>query len=223
MNYIAERRQEEKERRRADLIDAALAVAAEVGIEAMTMDEVARKARLSRALLYVYFQNKPDLLLAICERALASLHARFEAAAAQEPASGRAQIGAMGRAFVAFSRVEPVHYDALAKFALHSPTGLASDSNEHACLKCGDRVHETMVASIERGIRDGSIRADVGPPALVGLTLWGYMAGIIQLAATKSTVIEHRGYDADRLIDQALRLASEALGPRQDLPHDRHA
>ena len=46
----------------------------------MTMDEVARKARLSRALLYVYFQNKPDLLLAICERALASLHARFEAA-----------------------------------------------------------------------------------------------------------------------------------------------
>ena len=223
MNYIAERRQEEKERRRADLIDAAEAVAAEVGIEAMTMDEVARKARLSRALLYVYFQNKPDLLLALCERALTSLHARFEAAAAQEPASGRAQIGAMGRAFVAFSREQPVYYDALAKFAMRSPSGLASDSNEHACLLCGDRVHQTMVASIERGMQDGSIRPDVGPPALVGLTLWGLMAGVIQLAATKSAVIEHRGFDADRLIDQALRLASDGLGPRQDLPHDHDA
>jgi hypothetical protein len=36
-------------------------------------------------------------------------------------------------------------------------------------------------------------------------------------------VIERRGFDADRLIDQALRLASEALGPRQDLSHERNA
>jgi len=53
MSYIAERRQEEKERRRAEILDAAEAVCAEVGWDAMTMDQVARKARLSRALLYV--------------------------------------------------------------------------------------------------------------------------------------------------------------------------
>ena len=45
MSYIAERRQEEKERRRAEIIDAAEAVAATVGWDAMTMDRVARKAR----------------------------------------------------------------------------------------------------------------------------------------------------------------------------------
>lgn len=213
MNYLAERRQEEKERRRADLIDAAEAVAAEVGIDALTMDEVARKARLSRALLYVYFQDKSDLLFAICERGLVNLHARFEAAA-RGPASGREQIGAIGRAFVVFSRERPVHYDALAKFAMHSPASLESESNERACLQGGDRVHQTLVASIERGIRDGSIRADAGPPGLVGLTLWGYMLGIIQLATTKSAVIEHRGFDAQRLIDQALSLATDALSPR---------
>src|SRR2546429_4326738 len=60
MNYIAERRQEEKERRRADILDAAEAVGASVGWEALTMDQVARKARLSRALLYVYFKDKPE-------------------------------------------------------------------------------------------------------------------------------------------------------------------
>lgn len=213
MSYIAERRQEEKERRRADLIDAAEAVAAEVGIDAMTMDEVARKARLSRALLYVYFQDKPDLLFAICERGLANLRARFEAAV-RGPASGREQIGAIGRAFVVFSREQPVYYDALAKFALHSTGSFNSESNEHGCVLGGDRVHQTLVASIERGMQDGSIRADAGPPGLVALTLWGYMLGIIQLATTKPAVIEHRGFDTARLIDQALRLASDALSPR---------
>lgn len=213
MNDLAERRQEEKERRRAEFIDAAEAVAAEVGIDAMTMDEVARKARLSRALLYVYFQDKADLLFAICERGLADLYTRFEAAA-QAPASGREQIGAIGRAFVAFSREQPVHYEALAKFAMHSPAGLEGDSNERACLAVGDRVHELLDACIERGMHDGSIRASAGPAGLIGLTLWGYMLGIIQLATTKSAVIEHRGASVEGLIDQALQLASDALAPR---------
>ncbi len=81
MSYIAERRQEEKERRRAEIIDAAEAVAATVGWDAMTMDQVARKARLSRALLYVYFKDKTDLLFGLCERALATLTQRFTEAA----------------------------------------------------------------------------------------------------------------------------------------------
>jgi len=60
MNYIAERRLEEKERRRAEILDAAEAVTARFGWDAMTMDRVARKARLSRALVYVYFKDKTD-------------------------------------------------------------------------------------------------------------------------------------------------------------------
>ena len=69
MSYLTERRLEEKERRRIEILDAAEAVASIVGIEAMTMDQVAKKARLSRALLYVYFGDKSDLLTAVCTRA----------------------------------------------------------------------------------------------------------------------------------------------------------
>ena len=138
---------------------------------------------------------------------------RFEAAA-RGPGNGLAQIGAIGRAFVDFSRAEPVYYDALSKFAMHSPAGADGDANEHRCLAAGDRVHDVFVACIERGIADGSIRADAGPPALLSLTLWGYMLGVIQLAATKSAVLEHRGFDAGRVIDQALALATDALGRR---------
>ena len=81
MNYIAERRLEEKERRRAEIVDAAEAAGREVGLDALTMDDVARRARLSRALLYVYFQDRSDLMFGLAERAMGMLHARFMEAA----------------------------------------------------------------------------------------------------------------------------------------------
>ena len=42
MSYIAERRQEEKERRRAEILDAAEAVAAQEGWDALTVDQCHR-------------------------------------------------------------------------------------------------------------------------------------------------------------------------------------
>ncbi|MBP9590615.1 MAG: helix-turn-helix transcriptional regulator, partial [Steroidobacteraceae bacterium] len=68
MSYITERRQQERDRRRTEIVDAAEALYAEVGWDAVTMDQVARRARLSRALLYVYFRDKPDLHFALVER-----------------------------------------------------------------------------------------------------------------------------------------------------------
>ena len=65
MSYIAERRLEEKERRRAEIVDAAEAAGRDVGLDALTMDDVARRARLSRALLYVYFQDRSDLMFGL--------------------------------------------------------------------------------------------------------------------------------------------------------------
>jgi TetR/AcrR family transcriptional regulator len=60
------------------------------------MDQVARSARLSRALVYVYFRDKEDLLFAIGDRAMQLLKRRFEAAAAG-PGRGLQHVEAIGR------------------------------------------------------------------------------------------------------------------------------
>lgn len=210
MNSIAERRLEEKERRKADILDAAESVAAAGGFAALTMDDVARKARLSRALLYVYFQDKGDLLLGLCLRALEVLHGRFIVAIASRP-RGRDQLEAVGRAYVVFAEECPVYFEALAEFELHPPDAAEPSINEQACIASGDEVHGLMVTCIERGIADGSIRADVGPPLLVALTLWAFMHGAIQLARTKKHVIAHDGFEVRQLVDHALFLATRSL------------
>ncbi len=158
MNYIAERRLEEKERRRAEIVDAAEAAGREVGLDALTMDDVARRARLSRALLYVYFQDRSDLMFGLAERAMTMLHARF-VEAAERHRTGLDQVSAMGRAYVAFSQEFPVLFDALARCELQSSEPTQGSPSEQACALGGDRLQARLVASLETGVRDGSIRA----------------------------------------------------------------
>ena len=210
MNHLAERRLEERERRRSDILDAAEAVAAEVGIETLTMDQVARKARLSRALLYVYFQDKAALTLGICERALQQLGDHFEAAVAAH-ARGQDQVVACGRAYVSFALAHPVRFATLARFESRAPDA-APQAAHDACIEAGDRSQSILVAAIARGREDGSIRRDAGDPVLVGFTLWGLMHGIIQLTMAKRGELERCGVTPEGLVEQAFALATRAIG-----------
>jgi AcrR family transcriptional regulator len=212
MNYIAERRQEEKERRRAEILDAAEAVAAEVGWDAMTMDQVARKARLSRALLYVYFKDKTDLLFGTCERALATLTQRFSEAMARQK-RGLDQIVAIGRAYIAFSQEFPVYFEVMARCELLSPEPQA-DSNEGAAMSQGDACRSLMNDVILVGIEDGSIRSDVGDPKIVSTALWGFMHGVLQLASTKANHLAYDGIATRELVEHALLMATRSIAAR---------
>lgn len=212
MNYIAERRQEEKHRRRSEILDAAEAVAAAEGIDALTMDQVARRARISRALLYVYFQDKGDLHLGICERALALLAARFAEASGRH-GPGIEQIVAIGRAYVAFSAEFPTHFEALSRFQAHEVGPGEPSAAMGNCFTAGDRVHQIMFTAIEAGQRDGSIDTAAGSPVAIAMALAGCMHGIIQLVATKGGMLTQYGLGGRALSEQALQLLKAGLHP----------
>jgi AcrR family transcriptional regulator len=210
MNYIAERRLEEKERRRAEIIDAAEAAGREMGLDSLTMDDVARRARLSRALLYVYFQDRSDLMFGLAERAMGMLLARFNEAAERHRA-GLDQVIAIGRAYVAFSQEFPVLFEALARCELKTPEPTEGSPSEQACAIGGDRLQHRLIQSIDAGVRDGSIRSDIGSPLLTSVTLWGFMHGIIQLTSTKANALAHHGVTAQSLVEHAINMVARDL------------
>lgn len=207
---IAERRAEEKDRRRAEIVDAAEQVFAQTGYEQATMEQVARAARLSRALIYVYFKDKTELHFAVSERALSLLRERFMQAAARHK-TGLDQVGAIGRAYIGFAQEVPHYFAAMSRFEAHRPEEVVEGSCESACLQAGDRVHRVIVESIELGIADGTIRADIGNPYLVSVTLWGFMHGTIQLLSNKAHVLAHKGIAMQYLIDNAVLMARRAI------------
>ena len=174
------------------------------------MDQVARRARLSRALLYVYFTDKTDLMFGIGQRAMAILMRRFSDSAARHK-RGVDQLEAIGRAYVAFSQEFPMYFEVLARCELRSPEGANPDGNEGQCARQGDAMHAVMVLTIEAGIRDGSIRADAGHPGIVAVALWGFLHGVIQLSASKANLLGHRGVSIRQLLDQAIVMTGRSV------------
>ena len=146
----------------------------------------------------------------VYEPDLATRVARF-LEAAERHRSGLEQVSAMGRAYVAFSQEFPVLFDALARCELKSPEPTEGSPSEQACALGGDRLQGALVASIEAGVRDGSIRSDIGSPMLMSITLWGFMHGIIQLTTTKAYALTHHGVAAKALIDHAISMITRDL------------
>jgi AcrR family transcriptional regulator len=191
MSYIAARRVEEKERRRGEILDAAEALYAKEGWESITVDQVARGARLSRALVYVYFKDKQELLFAIGERAMSLLLARFIAASAAKT-TGIEKVEAIGRAYMAYAFEFPHYFDFCARFQALSVAADAG-SQDLACAALGDQVIGAVVEGIECGIRDRTIRPDIGDPKMLAVSLWAFSHGLIQLAMAKGTDLARLG------------------------------
>lgn len=210
MSELATRRQEEKDRRRDEILDAAAETAAQHGMADFTMDQVARKARLSRALLYVYFTDKHDLLLGLADRANAKLQLRFAAINARK-SNGLKKIQNMGRAYVAFAEEEPVYFEAMAHYVAHFADGETPQGNELRCMEGGTKVHGEIIAALEAGRKDGSLRRDLGNPMLVSFTLWAFMHGVVQLIATKGAAFQFFGIKSEQLVEQALSLCTRSL------------
>ena len=213
MSSLEERQREEKEERRRTIIDAAETVLREKGRDEMTMGDIADEARLSRSLLYVYFEDMDDIVLGVTRRGFQSMRKRFEAAVAEHD-SGLYQIGAVGNAYVAFSQEEPTYFDLVAQF--ESRTTDADDMTERMrqCLAESDRALEVMAEAIQNGIDDGSIRADLDPME-TAVTLWGSTHGLIQLAANKGTGLKRRhGLSPDSLVSGGLAFLGAALAGR---------
>lgn len=208
MSYIAARREEEKQRRRAEILHAAEQLYAEKGWDALTVDQVARSARLSRALVYVYFNDKEDLLFAIGERAMRLLRDRFMAAAGG-PSRGMDKVEAIGRAYMTYANEFPHFFDFCSRFQAHVQ---APDpgTNEGSCQRAGDEVMNVVVQAIDAGLRDGSIRGDIGEPFMLATTLWAFTHGVIQLAMTKSADLGRKGIAVNDFGNYALQFIRSA-------------
>jgi AcrR family transcriptional regulator len=210
MSQLAERRQEEKDRRRTEIVMAAIELYREVGWDAVTIDQVAKRARLSRALVYVYFKDKDELHAAIVLRAFELLDKRF-AEAGERVRLGLDKVEVLGRAYMAFAHEMPHFFNACARFESSEPQDLRPDSIVAACIAAGNRVQDHAVSALEAGMRDGTIRNDLGDTKIVAISLWGFSHGLIQIAMTKAHMLARQGIGVPQLMENSVALLRKML------------
>ncbi|SNC64825.1 transcriptional regulator, TetR family [Marinobacter sp. es.048] len=177
------RREREKQARYDTILDAAELVFSEKGYERTSMDDIARTASLSRALLYVYFKDKAAIQRGIMLRAGHSLFRRFEEAR-QTADNGLAQIRAMGESYYRFYLEEPDYFSALTKASTAMAEADESQTEEMLCSKSD--LMELMVGAIELGLRDGTMnRERINDPVQTSLYLRGALHGVILLCQSE--------------------------------------
>lgn len=215
MSYIAERRQEEKEQRRKEIIDAAEEVFARRGIEEATLGEVAKHARLSRGLIYFYFKDKEDLIFAVAQRGLHLLRDLFEAAASREK-NGLDKITAIGRAYVQFSRAHPLYFGVISRWGARETELVDLTENQTACLLEGNRVFDVMTRVIREGVADGTIDPDLGDPMKTAVSLWAFTHGLVQISTHKEPMLK-RFHDVSGrdLVDHAFAMVRQSLAGKK--------
>src|SRR5439155_4899448 len=71
--------------RREQIVEAAVAVIAEQGLQNLSLSQIEKKAGMSRGQLTYYFPTKEDILLAVFDRLIRMMHERHQAGAGSGP------------------------------------------------------------------------------------------------------------------------------------------
>lgn len=209
MNDLRDRRSEEKERRRNEIVQAADDLAREKGWDDVTVEGVAKRARLSRALVYLYFKDKGELHAAIWERACDALYEYFlQAVQAQHDAHQKLMV--LGNAYVSFAREMPHYFEAVSRFEAKT-TSEDTVQGEARAIARQQRVHQLIVDTIDLAKREGALREDVGDSNLIAVSLWAFTHGIIQIVATKGPQLDQEGIAVPALISHAFGMLEYAL------------
>jgi len=212
------RREDDREKRREQILRAAAELIARKGLENVTFGEIARKARLSRPLVYFYFPDLRSLFLETVLKAHADLRSRFEAATAVGR-TGIEKIDNIGRAYARFQTEAPIHFQLCTLFDA-SPCHLSGKCEAAEALQASEmETHRLCADAIRQGMADGSIRSDIGEPAQVAVVLWACVHGLAQLGAMRGASLEKMaGLGEERLVNAGialLRSAMEQVGTRK--------
>lgn len=208
MNAIAERRQDEKARRREEIVDAVEALALENGWDQVTVGSVAKQARLSRALVYIYFKGKADLHAALSERARDALFERFKSAVSTN--FGIERFRALAHEYIRFAEQCPHYFEAITHFEAATQC-CDEDAEAVPSTIANNKVHRLIVRVLEEEIAAGTVRSDLGDLNLVAINLWAFTHGLIQISASRRTWMDSEGICQEALAEQAMSMLSRML------------
>ncbi|MFN1835815.1 TetR/AcrR family transcriptional regulator [Balneola sp. MJW-20] len=218
---VSERKERERELKKQTMLEAAEELILEKGLGQLNMDEVAEKAEVSKGSLYLYFHNKTDLVLGICNKATSMLHGEFNKVLSKE-VSGFEMVYMIGATFIKFANAHPEFYNAMKFF-----DSLSDSEAEHQCEHldmCRENMngaYTTMTRAIQIGMQDGSIKSEYDPKELAVL-LMATSHGLVDLAYKEShtphfQLMEKHGIRMSSLFRNYMKMIAKGISDKTDL------
>lgn len=213
---IVERREREKKKRQNDIINAAEKLFFSKGFDNVSMRDIASEVELSKATLYLYFQNKESLFFAIVLRGTRILNSMIRNAVKKEE-KGINKVAAFRNAYNDFTQQYPdyiqiYNYFQSGRFNLadkkiskenkriknHADNSIPYVSEcAMEILKLRKERFSLLCNSIQKGIDDGTIRKDIDPVE-VAVLLSAISKSLSNIPSDRKKILQDHGIDHEK-------------------------
>ncbi|CAN5476798.1 TetR/AcrR family transcriptional regulator [soil metagenome] len=196
------RKQREREMVRQEILDAAREMFVTDGYENVSIRKIADRIDISTFLIYTHFQDKSELLHAVCDSIFEGLSVSI--LDSWRTAADPLELLRNGlAAYIQFALEDPHFYEAVFITPIEKYNGISKPDFDKTM---GKRAFELLLASVNDCMEAGLIRK--GDVFLTGHTLWAAIHG------TASLLITHKGFpglDRKTLIPSVIDTMIEGL------------
>ena len=185
---MGRRKKEPRSVHRENIVSAASTLFMERGIAATSMDDIAKAAGYSKATLYVYFENKEEIVGILVLNSMKKLYDYISSALIQHKTT-KARYDFICRGLVQYQEEFPFYFKMVLDKININFESKEYLPEERETYQIGEEINEKIKTFLLSGMEKGDLRNDLDiMPAI--FNFWGMLSGIIQLAANKEEYIK---------------------------------
>lgn len=185
---MGRRKKEPESTHRENIAMAAESLFMRGGIEATTMNDIAKKAGYSKATLYVYFADKEEIISFLVLKSMKTLYSHISEAVDGQ-STAKEKYCKICRALAHYQEQYPLYF----VLALGEINVDFDKENylplEKETFEVGEQINHKIEEFIHGGIKAGEIQPDI-PVLQTAFLFWGALAGLIQMSVNKGVYLE---------------------------------
>ena len=211
---MGRRKKELKSTHRENIASAASVLFMKKGIAATSMDDIAKAAGYSKATLYVYFENKEEIVGILALKSMKKLYDYIALALVQQETTKR-KYDCICQGLVQYQEEFPFYF----KMVLDK---INVDFESQNCLpeeketyQVGEEINEIIKKFLIAGMEKGDLRGNLEIMPTI-FNFWGMLAGIIQLSANKEEYIKDvMGLSKKQFLEYGFQMLYYSIAKRQ--------
>lgn len=186
---MGRRKKEPKSVHRENIASAASVLFMEKGIIATSMDDIAKAAGYSKATLYVYFENKEEIIGLLVLDSMKKLY-DYIASALEKQETTKARYDLICFGLVRYQEEFPFYFKMVLdkiNIDFESQDYLPEEKETY---QIGEEINEKLKDFLTSGMEKGDLRNDLKIMPTI-FNFWGMLSGLVQLATNKEKYIKN--------------------------------
>jgi len=204
----AERRANEKARRRQDILEAARQEFFQRGFHTPTVDDVAARANVSKGTIYLYFESKEEILAHLLIEGLELLLAEMESACSTPAPQAEEALRALAYAYLKFSKTHPNYFRLIMAFDRGRFQESIAPELHDQVIHLSLQGLSALARVVEAGAQTGEFQ--VHTPWQAAGVVWAALNGVLVLMAhpLRQRLLQT---DLDTMFEATLNLVIQGL------------